>query len=103
AASGGVGAGRLCVVQGVEDLSTFRPRDVVAAPYPVPGLAPLLWHAAGLVTFAGSPEAHLFEVARSLGVPGVAACPLRLAQGGGLTLAAVDGSAGRAHLLETRG
>jgi phosphoenolpyruvate-protein kinase (PTS system EI component) len=37
----------------------------------VPQLASLLWEAAGLVARTGSEGAHLFEVARSLGLPSV--------------------------------
>src|SRR6266700_932372 len=78
-------------------LQEQRPeRAVLVARYPLPPLAPLLWGAAAMVTSGGSPAAHLFHVARSLGVPAVAACgalegQLAPAQE---VLLAVDGGAG---------
>ena len=41
---------------------------------PVPGLAPLLFGARGLISRAGAASSHLAEVARSLGVPMVVGC-----------------------------
>ena len=70
-AAGGWGAGRLRVVRGADDAKACGPREVLVAARPVGNLAPLLWNAAGLVTEAGSPGAHLFEVAAWLGVPAV--------------------------------
>jgi phosphohistidine swiveling domain-containing protein len=68
-ASPGLGSGRAHLL----DTGAGRPapRSVLVAPRPVPQIAPLLWGCAGLVTSEGSEGAHLFEVARSLGVPAV--------------------------------
>ncbi len=44
---------------------------VVTASSAPPSLSQLIWAAAGLVTDRGSPAAHVFEAARSLGVPAV--------------------------------
>ena len=98
-ASPGTGCGRLCFIAGPEQVAGFRPRDVVVTPHPVPNLAPLLWDAAGLVTLAGSPAAHLFETARSLNVPSVASVDLtssvgEIAAATGRFAVAVDGSRG---------
>lgn len=101
--SPGVGAGGARVVlQPQLAPRRRRPREVVVAPLPVPGLSPMLWDAAGLVTVGGSAGAHLIEVARSLGVPAVVGCaelgPVAELDG---TLLAVDGDAGtvsRHHL-----
>ena len=41
---------------------------------PVPGLAPLLFGARGVIARAGAAGSHLAEVARSLGVPMVVGC-----------------------------
>jgi phosphoenolpyruvate-protein kinase (PTS system EI component) len=58
----------------------------------------MMWGAAGLVTGAGSPAAHLLEVAHSLRVPAVVGCPLdermAAAAAGTRVIAAVDGVAG---------
>ena len=44
---------------------------VITASVALPSLSQLIWGAAGLVTVLGSPSAHVFEAARSLGVPAV--------------------------------
>ncbi|MCE2527612.1 MAG: hypothetical protein J4G00_08785 [Actinomycetia bacterium] len=68
-ASGGWGVGRLRFIRNADDAASFSPREVIATSHPVGNIAPLLWHAAGLVTAEGSPGAHLFEVAEWLAVP----------------------------------
>jgi phosphohistidine swiveling domain-containing protein len=89
----GVGAGRLHVVSALREVGRLPPRGVLAAPAPLPQLAPLLWHCAAFITPRGSIGAHLFEVARSLGVPAViGVAPDDLGPPG--SLVAVDGSAG---------
>jgi phosphohistidine swiveling domain-containing protein len=89
----GLGAGRLHVVSALRKIGRPAPRAVVAAPAPLPQLAPLLWHCAAFITPRGSVGAHLFEVARSLGVPAViGVVPDDLGPPG--SLVAVDGSAG---------
>jgi phosphohistidine swiveling domain-containing protein len=76
-ASRGVGAGRARIVADPHAIpAQRRPREIIVAPTPVPALSSQLWDAAGLVTTGGSAAAHLMEVARSLGVPAVAACAL---------------------------
>lgn len=100
AASPGIGLGRLCYVGDGTRTVRFRPRDVVVASHPVPSLGALLWDAAALVTVGGGPAAHLFEAARSIGIPAVAGVPLGSDIGGRLDTAhgryavAVDGDAG---------
>jgi hypothetical protein len=82
AAAPGLGAGLVHVV----DHAAPPPRAVLAARLPLPQLAPLLWRASAIVTAGGSPAAHLFEVARSLGI--AAAAGVDLPDG---AVAAVDG------------
>jgi phosphohistidine swiveling domain-containing protein len=89
----GVGAGRLHVVTALREIGRPPPRAVLAAPAPLSPLAPLLWHCAAFITPRGSMGAHLFEVARSLGVPAViGVAPHDLGPPG--SLVAVDGTAG---------
>lgn len=89
----GVGAGRLHIVSALREIGRPPPRAVLAAPAPLSQLAPLLWHCAAFITPRGSTGAHLFEVARSLGVPAViGVAPHDLGPPG--SLVAVDGSAG---------
>jgi phosphoenolpyruvate-protein kinase (PTS system EI component) len=76
------------------------------APYPLPHLAALLWDAAAIVTTGGGPAAHLFESARALGIPAVAAIHLDeglgsdFTEGEGRFALAVDGSAGSVFATE---
>jgi PEP-utilising enzyme, mobile domain len=108
-ASPGVGAGLATLVDGLPSAVSPLPRTVLVAPNPIPQLAPLLWGASALVTTGGSAEAHLVEVARSLGVPAVLGCSqehlLSLLGGDGATgtLVAVDGDSGRVVVDVHRG
>lgn len=86
-ASPGIGHGRLCFLGGGRP---FQPRDVVVVTHPVPSLGAMLWDAAGLVTLGGGPAAHLFEAARSVGVPAVCGAPLET-----LIEGAIDDATGR--------
>jgi phosphohistidine swiveling domain-containing protein len=97
-ASPGLAAGRTHLL----DIGAGRPapRSVLVAPRPVPQIAPLLWGCAGLVTTEGSEGAHLFDVARSLGVPAVTSLqgePGAFAPG---SLVAVDGDRGAIAVLD---
>jgi phosphohistidine swiveling domain-containing protein len=67
AAAAGIGVGR----RHVAGAARPRPRAVVTAPQALPNLSQMIWDAAGLVTDLGSPAAHVFETARSLGVPAI--------------------------------
>ena len=98
-ASPGIGAGVRAHVDHPDAIDRFRSRSVVTAPQPVPNLAPLLWDAAGLVTATGSPAAHLFESARALGIPAVAAVELPE----GEQVVAIDGSSGVVATLAMQG
>lgn len=99
----GVAFGRMCVVTEPGEAAHFRPRDVVVAVHPVPGLAALLFDAAALITTGGGPAAHLFESARSLGIPALCATRIEDLLGAGLDevttewALAVDGSNGVVH------
>ena len=98
----GIGAGRVRPVRRLRSLDRPGSREVLVAPLPLPHLAPLLWHCAALVTAAGTSGAHLFEVARSLGVPAVIGPEIgtdadTLGESG--SLVAVDGDTGRVSIL----
>jgi len=99
-ASSGFGAGSRCLIDDPPQTEHLSPRRVLTGGQPVPGLASLLWDAAGLVTESGSPAAHLFESARALGVPAV--CGVDLPEGNPEILA-VDGHAGVVASLEMSG
>lgn len=95
-AAPGTGAGRLRRLEG--PWSRPGPREVLVVRNPIPQVAPLLWNCAGLVTAEGSVGAHLFEVARSLGVPSVIGADLADEASAGM-LAAVDGDGGVVSVL----
>jgi phosphohistidine swiveling domain-containing protein len=102
AAAPGTGAGTVATVVNPHTTQITAHRPVLVAARPLPGLAPRLWGAAGLVTGTGSPAAHLLEVAHSLRVPAVVGCPLdeRIAASDATRMiAAVDGAAGEVFLV----
>ena len=94
-AAAGAGAG---VRHHVTRTGEERPshRAMVTAGHALPSLSQLVWDAAGLVTHAGSPAAHVFETARSLGVPAV--CGVDLGEDEDL-IVAVDGHTGMVSTL----
>lgn len=93
-ASGGEGAGRVLHLDTPRRLAGSLQRRILYVPAPQPGFAPLLWGAAGLVAACGSAAAHLFDVARSLGVPAVVGCEIGEWEGADDLVAAVDGFSG---------
>lgn len=91
-AAPGIGAGPALVVRGPNE-GRPEPRRVLVLPAPVPHVAPLLWECAAVVCARGSAGAHLFEVARSCGVPAIVGVDLRGMEADALV--AVDGNTGR--------
>ena len=69
-ASPGIGAGVAFALTG-SAWTAPPPRRVLVVSAVMPQLASLLWGAAGMVAQTGNEGAHLFEVARSLGLPAV--------------------------------
>ena len=74
---------------------------------PVPGLAPLLFGARGVISRSGAAGSHLAEVARSLGVPMVTGCRTETVTGPdpapGAWTATINGTTGEVLLSSTRG
>lgn len=97
-ASAGLGAGRLLVLTAPRRLAGVRERWVLHVTEPLPAYAPLLWGAAALVAATGSGSAHLFDVARTLGVPAVTGVELTSTPGSE-PVVAVDGSSGEVVVL----
>ncbi|HKZ19081.1 MAG TPA: PEP/pyruvate-binding domain-containing protein [Acidimicrobiia bacterium] len=95
AVANGVGIGRRHHVNG-EDPKAPPAGAVVTASTALPSLSQLIWGAAGLVTHRGSPAAHVFEAARSLGVPAVCGVDLGPATD---QIVAVDGYSGKVATL----
>jgi phosphohistidine swiveling domain-containing protein len=100
--SPGIAAGHLHPLRELRAMGRPAPRDVLVTPLPLPHLAPLLWHSAALVSVGGSSGSHLFEVARSLGVPSVIGVdPIFPGERG--SLVAVDGDDGVVSILPPGG
>lgn len=74
AAAPGTGAGPLVACRARETAARDCRGAVLLVDRPVPGLAPLLFGARGVISRAGAAGSHLAEVARSLGVPMVTGC-----------------------------
>jgi phosphohistidine swiveling domain-containing protein len=96
--SPGIAAGQLHPLRELRAMGRPGLRDVLVTPLPLPHLAPLLWHSAAIVSIGGSSGAHLFEVARSLGVPAVIGVEAAVSGGAG-SLVAVDGDTGVVSVL----
>jgi phosphohistidine swiveling domain-containing protein len=73
-AAPGTAAGPLVACWPHESLARDCRGAIVLVDRPVPGLAPLLFGARGVISRAGAAGSHLAEVARSLGVPMVIGC-----------------------------
>ena len=75
---------------------------IVLVDRPVPGLAPLLFGARGVIARAGAASSHLAEVARSLGVPMVVGCHPETVTGpdpgAGAWFATINGATGEVVL-----
>jgi phosphohistidine swiveling domain-containing protein len=99
AAAPGVATGAPLFVAARGEIHAPTARRVLVVARPLPVFAPLLWGAAGLVSESGSPGAHLFDVARSLGVPAVADCPLGGAAERMADAVTVDGGGGAVFAL----
>jgi len=76
---------------------------IVLVDRPVPGLAPLLFGARGVISRAGAASSHLAEVARSLGVPMVVGCRPEAVTGpdpaAGTWFATINGGTGEVVLV----
>jgi hypothetical protein len=103
--SNGIAFGRMCIVTDPAKPHDFRPRDIVVGVHPVPGLAALLFDAAGIITTGGGTAAHLFESARALAIPALCATRIEDLIGSSLEDAegewalTVDGSLGTVHAV----
>jgi phosphoenolpyruvate synthase/pyruvate phosphate dikinase len=102
-AAPGVAAGRLVRCRPHERPAAVSLDAILLVDRPVPGLAPLLFGARGLIARTGAASSHLADVARSLAVPMVTGCRLpdgsTASQPGATWLAAIDGTTGDVALL----
>ena len=94
----GAAAGPLVACRPHEPAARNCRGAIVLVDRPVPGLAPLLFGARGLISRAGAAGSHLAEVARSLGVPMVVGCRPEVVTGpdpaAGAWFATINGGTG---------
>jgi len=102
----GTAAGLLVACQPHEPAAPDCRGAIVLVDRPVPGLAPLLFGARGLISRAGAASSHLAEVARSLGVPMVIGCRPEAVTGpgpaAGAWFATINGGTGEVVLTQSR-
>jgi phosphohistidine swiveling domain-containing protein len=101
-AAPGIGSGPLVACWPHETRAAQCRGAIVLVDRPVPGLAPLLFGARGVIARAGAASSHLAEVARSLGVPMVVGCRPETVTGAppgaGAWFATINGAAGEVVL-----
>ena len=98
----GTAAGPLVACRPHEPAARDCRGAIVLVDRPVPGLAPLLFGARGVISRAGAASSHLAEVARSLGVPMVIGCRPEAVTGpdpvAGVWCATINGGTGEVVL-----
>jgi phosphoenolpyruvate synthase/pyruvate phosphate dikinase len=105
-ASPGTATGALVVCRPHETAARDCRSGILLVERPVPGLAPLLFGARGVISRSGAAGSHLAEVARSLGVPMVTGCRTETVTGpdpvAGAWTAAINGATGEVLLIPAR-
>jgi phosphohistidine swiveling domain-containing protein len=99
----GTAAGPLVACRPHEPAARDCRGAIVLVDRPVPGLAPLLFGARGIISRTGAASSHLAEVARSLGVPMVVGCRPEAVTGpdpaAGAWFATINGGTGEVALM----
>jgi len=99
----GTAAGPMVVCRAHETVASACRGAILLVDRPVPGLAPLLFGARGIISRAGAASSHLAEVARSLGVPMVVGCRPETVTGPaparGAWIATINGGTGEVALV----
>ncbi len=96
----GVASGRVRVIHSVEELSEFKPGEVLVAPMTDPDWEPVLKGAAAVVTDEGGRTCHAAIVSRELGVPcvvGTVTGTRTLATGQEVTISCAEGDDGKVY------
>ena len=96
----GVASGRVRVIHSVEELSEFKPGEVLVAPMIDPDWEPVLKAAAAVVTDEGGRTCHAAIVARELGIPcvvGTVTGTRTLATGQEVTISCAEGDDGKVY------
>jgi pyruvate, water dikinase len=95
-----VTSGRVRVIHSAEELSAFRPGEVLVAPMTDPDWEPVLKAAAAVVTDEGGRTCHAAIVARELGIPcvvGTVRATNTLTTGQEVTISCAEGDDGKVY------
>jgi pyruvate,water dikinase len=95
-----IATGRVRVIVRPEDLSTFKPGEVLVASSTSPDWEPVMKTAGAIVTDRGGRTCHAAIVARELGVPAVVGAETAtraLTTGAEVTVSCADGEVGRVY------
>ncbi len=95
-----VTSGRVRVIHSAEELSAFRPGEVLVAPMTDPDWEPVLKAAAAVVTDEGGRTCHAAIVARELGIPcvvGTVRATHTLTDGQEVTISCAEGDDGKVY------
>ncbi len=100
AVGGKVGQGKVRVVHGTEELSSFQAGEVLVAEMTDPDWEPILQRASAVVTDHGGRTCHAAIVSRELGIPcvvGTGDGTLKLHTGADVTVSCAEGDEGRVY------
>lgn len=95
-----IGAGKVRIVPGIEDLSKVRSGDVLVTEMTDPDWEPVMKRASAIVTNRGGRTCHAAIIARELGVPAVVGCgdaTSRLPEGQEVTVSCAEGDTGNIY------
>ncbi|OQX73303.1 MAG: phosphoenolpyruvate synthase [Campylobacteraceae bacterium 4484_4] len=95
-----IGAGRVRIIRGIDDLSSFKPGEVLVSETTSPDWEPVMKTAAAIVTEKGGRTCHAAIVARELGIPAVVGAEgamQRLKDGMEVTVSCAEGETGHVY------
>ncbi|MFZ0487365.1 MAG: phosphoenolpyruvate synthase [Arenicellales bacterium] len=95
-----IGAGKVRIVPGIEDLAKVEAGDVLVTEMTDPDWEPVMERASAIVTNRGGRTCHAAIIARELGVPAVVGCgdaTERLSDGQEVTVSCAEGDTGKIY------
>jgi len=95
-----IGAGKVRIVPGIEDLARVEPGDVLVTEMTDPDWEPVMKRASAIVTNRGGRTCHAAIIARELGVPAVVGCgnaTESLPDGEAVTVSCAEGDTGNVY------
>jgi pyruvate, water dikinase len=95
-----IGAGKVRVVESLDDMHKVEPGDVLVTDMTDPDWEPIMKRAAAIVTNRGGRTCHAAIIAREMGIPAVVGCgnaTETLPDGGDATVTCAEGDEGRVY------